>query len=232
MSVSSTVIVALIFNDGAVIGADSQASDFPSGVRWPVNKLSRIGNAPLVLGFSGQTAPAEQLRTTLHNAFQSPGSTFDRPDRVRKRIEQSVRPTYQDISSHHPDATWGSVWKVTAVGLAICWAEDAPHILEIEANGVCDFHDYFHAIGSGASVARAIWRTMGAERLRSMDGGLALEVIKRILTSCIETELMGVSNPIRMWVVDTNGVRQLSSMELDTLEMSDADFWSEIGRLV
>jgi 20S proteasome alpha/beta subunit len=225
VSQSSTIVAALRFDTGVVIGADSQTSDLVGRVRWPSEKLGQIAETSLVVGFSGQVAPMEQMRAALRAKLRH-STTFKRQDRVIGLIDKALSPVYEELSQKYPDIKWdGSIWKIGVTGLAAYWAEDEPRILEIEANGLLDPHRNFRAIGSGTSTAYAAWRALGAEQLSQLQEGTALQAMWRILRVCIETEVAGVSEPVVMWVIAKDKARKIQDSEMDSLrEVADRDF--------
>ena len=168
MATSTTIIAALKFRGGVVIGADSQASDIVENIRWPIEKLHSVGTHPIVLGFSGQDGSARRARQAVEALSLTP-NTFQKLHRVRGALERALLPEYERIKNNNPAPGRGSLWDITINALAAFWAEDAPHILEFEWNGDCCFHDSFHALGSGKATAYAIYRTLGGPRLIELD---------------------------------------------------------------
>ena len=121
------------------------------------------------------------------------------------------------MSEKYPAADWNSIWKVAPTGLAICWAEGAPRIFEIEVNGIVDSHENFRAVGSGTNSAYAAWNALGGQQLSGLAEGVALQLMARILQVSIDTDLAGVANPISIWVVTENKARQVQSSEMDSI---------------
>lgn len=212
MSISTTIIAALKFKGGVVIAADSQASDRVAQVRWPIEKLYRIGAYPCVVGFSGAVARSQRALEALE-AITLHSNMFDKRDRVRDAIDRCLSPIYQQIKQANQgvqiDILGTALW-----GLVVYWAERAPQILEYGLNGDSEFHEYFHAIGSGANTAYAIYRTLGGKRLSTLDERRALPAILRILRTCVDVEMWGVSEPLYTWVVSQDRARELSQDEI------------------
>ena len=227
MGTSTTIIAALNFDGGVVIGADSQASDMIAEVRWPVEKLDRVRDHPMVLGFSGQMGSAERARQAVE-AVSLSTNTFKRRDRVRNALEGCLAPEYERIKSNIPSSS-RSVWDITIGALIAYWAEDAPHILEFEFNGDCCFHPRFHAIGSGVDTAYAIYRTLGGSRLSELDAAKSTLALLRILRTCVNVEMSGVSEPFFVWGIDAGQVRKLSQDEIQ-VNLQVVDAWEEQER--
>jgi len=227
MSESTTVIAALKFEGGVVIAGDSQASDPVAEVRWPVEKLDCIGGHPCVLGFSGNIARAQQARSKLEAITLYP-NMFKKRDRIRDAVDRCLSPVYQQIKQAN-DGVRRDIYKTSLWGLLAYWAEEAPHILECGLNGDIEFHDYFQAIGSGAKTAHAIYRTLGGRRLSRLGEYKALLVMLRILRTCVNVELWGVSEPLSVWIVSYNNVRKVSPDEVEANRQL-VDEWQERDR--
>lgn len=227
MSESTTVIAALKFEGGVVIAGDSQASDPVAEVRWPVEKLDCIGGHPCVLGFSGNIARAQQARSKLEAITLYP-NTFKKRDRIRDAVDRCLSPVYQQIKQAN-DGVRRDIYKTSLWGLLAYWAEEAPHILECGLNGDIEFHDYFQAIGSGAKTAHAIYRTLGGWRLSRLGEHKILLVMLRILRTCVNVELWGVSEPLSVWIVSHNNVRKVSPDEVEANRQL-VDEWEEKDR--
>ena len=200
MAASSTVIAALRHRDGVLIGADSQATDPNALVRWPVTKLRRIGNLNLVTGFSGSMGTAERVFDALADANLRPNQ-MDRKLRFQGVLDGLIKPEYasalaRSLEPRSPILIWG---------LAAACVEGETRILEYEASGDSSWHEYFHAIGSGAPTAYAAFRTLGGRELCRVTEGTALLALLRIIRTSIGTDMGGVSEPIHVWRVSARG---------------------------
>jgi len=210
------------------MAADSQASDLVARVRWPVEKLDCIGGYPCVLGFSGSVAKAQLARSRLEATTLHP-NMFKKRDRIRDAVDRCFSPIYQQIKQAN-DGVQREIYTTALWGLLAFWADEAPHILECGLNGDIEFHEYFHAIGSGAPTAYAIYRTLGGERLSSLDERKALLVLLRILRTCVNVEVLGVSEPLYVWVIFQNEARKISPDEVQPV-MQFVDQWEEEDRM-
>lgn len=154
MADSATVIVALRYRDGIVFASDSQASDLVQRVRWETTKARQVGDHPLVMAFSGNMGVARRARSSVEGrSFKA--TTFQRRERGRKMIESALAEHYDWIASRmKPESAFKEVVGMPQmVVLAACWAEDSPTIIEYGQDGDSEFHEYFHAVGSGATRA-------------------------------------------------------------------------------
>jgi 20S proteasome alpha/beta subunit len=227
VSASRTIIAALKFQSGVVIAADSQASDIVAGVRWPVEKLDCVGGHPCVAGFSGSIANSQKARSKLEATTLHP-NMFKKRDKIRDAVDRCLSPIYQQIKKAN-DITKRDIYRTSLWGLIVFWAEEAPQILECVINGDLEFHPFFQAIGSGANTAHAIYRTLGGERLSSLDERKALLVMLRILRTCVNVELLGVSEPFSVWVISKNKARKISPDEIQPI-LQFVNRWEEDDR--
>ena len=229
MSQSSTVIIAIKFDGGVVIAADSQASDMTSMVRWRIGKVHQINNFPLIVGFSGSVGSSDRMREALEqNRFHN--NMFKRRGRIRNAIEQCLKPEFQRISEN-PDVLKHPMWKITVNGLVVYWSENSPHIVEIEPNGDLCFHEHFHAIGSGTQTAYAIWRTLGGRELVNLQEPKSLQVALRIMKTCIGVEVYGVAEPFDVWVLSEKSCQRMPDEALQTISQYVSQ-WEEQERSV
>jgi len=227
LGTSTTIIAALKFQGGVIIAADSQASDRVAKVRWPIEKLDRIGTHACVLGFSGSVGNAQRARSEI-GAIKLHPNMFDKRDRIRDQVDRCLKPIYTEIKQAN-DRIKLQIDETSLCGLLVYWAEGDHHILECGLNGDMEFHDYFHAIGSGAQTAYAIHRTLGGKGLRTLDERRALPVMLRILRTCVDVELWGVSEPLYVWIISQGETRQVSPDEIEA-HLQSVDEWEEKER--
>ena len=211
MAESATVIAALKFQGGVVIGSDSQVSDPLAGVRWKLEKLDQVGSVPLVIGFSGDLSLGQRARASLQNQIKHPGM-IGNLEAARNAVEKCIYPIYRKgVEEKLPFN--GSIWDLTIWALAALTSGRSGQIMEFGLNGVCTYHDYFHAIGSGSTTAYSIYRTLGGSKLTTLSEEQCIDVMLRILTTCIDVELQGVADPACLWIVKGNQVRRLAEDE-------------------
>lgn len=213
MATSTTIVAALKYKGGVVIGADSQVSDQTARVRWPIDKLDPLpGGHPCVLGFSGSTGKAQEAWSELERR-QLHASQLNKRELARKALVRCLSPIYESIKNeNHPPTAF--VPGIALWGIAAMWAEHSPQILEFEINGATHFHDSFHAIGSAGTTAYAIYRTVGGSRLCELDEPKALLALLRILRTCVNVEMWGVDEPLAVWTINAKGLKLRSPDEL------------------
>lgn len=193
-----------------------------------MDKLDRLpGGLPCVLGFGGSSGRAEQARAALAAKPIHPNQ-FKKRELARGTLVRCLAPIYEDIKRVNPQGA-GEIWKITLVGLAALWAEGEPQILEFEWNGDSCFHSHFHAIGSASDTAYAVYRTLGGRLLSDIDEPKALMAMIRIIRTCVNVEMWGVSEPASFWVVGPQRTRRLSEDELQP-QIQLVDEWEEKAR--
>ena len=212
MPASSTVLVALKYRDGVLVGADSQASDPAAMVRWPVQKVSQIGSNPLVVGFSGSVGTSDRIFERLAEAkFRK--TTFEKRRRLQDFLDRELRPEYEAVrlrKNPAPGFDPPGVW-----GVAGTWVQGQGAILEYELSGDSSWHQYFHAAGSGARTAYAVYRVLGGRALCKLSERTALTAAIRILETAIAVDIAGVGKPLDVWRVNAAGVKRLGEGEVN-----------------
>ncbi|MBI4339706.1 MAG: hypothetical protein HY680_07100 [Chloroflexi bacterium] len=221
MPASTTVITALKFQGGVILGSDSQATDTVAEVRWTVEKAIQVKQYSLVISMSGSLGMANRVKDSIVND-EWHSNMFRKRDLVRDAIDRGFKKIYKEIADRNRPTI--PLW-----GLSAFWAEGSPHILEHELSGDCSYHDYFHAIGSGSKTAYAIYRTLGGKNLAGLNQQKCIQVTLRILRTCIGVEPMGVGEPLVLWVVGEAGAKKLSDDQIQA-ELQSIDAWEERER--
>jgi 20S proteasome alpha/beta subunit len=209
---SATVIAALRYRTGVLIAADSQASDPAAQVRWPITKIKHIRSLPFAMGFSGSTGSGERIFTAMNAATIYPKQLQTRVG-LQRVIDGVVKPEYKMASERaYPPRGFDriAIWGLGAV----CTGAE-PGILEYEISGESCWHDFFHAIGSGARTAYAIFRTLGGRELSNLGEGTALDALLRIVRTAINVDMAGVSEPIHVWRVDCKSAIEIGEDEIN-----------------
>ncbi|MSQ41914.1 MAG: hypothetical protein EXR65_02620 [Dehalococcoidia bacterium] len=102
MPTSGTVIVALMYNDGVLIGSDSQATDTTTEVRWLVRKIEQVKNHPVVIGYSGSVGSAQRTTDRLAQ-LNLTKNMFDKSDSFLAALDKAFAEEYTSIRSRsHP----------------------------------------------------------------------------------------------------------------------------------
>ena len=223
MAASTTIIVALRYSEGVLICSDSQATDPVARVRWSTTKLAQIQSFPIVIGHSGSVGSAQRVVVALQALDMRP-NTFDRTSRVQGSLDRVMTREYAAIRERNHPPPGSHLGDIALWSLAAVWSEGAPRIIEYEVNGESSWHDNFHAIGSGASTAYAVYRTLGGASLCSLRERAAIAAALRILETVVAVDPAGVSGPFDVWRIRASGTRRLGDDEVNT-HLQHVDDW-------
>jgi hypothetical protein len=167
---------------------------------------------------------AERIFDALGAANIRPNQ-LDRKARFQTFLDGIVKPEYtaavaRSLIPQQPIRIWG---------LAGACIEGEARILECEVSGDSCWHDYFHAIGSGAPTAYAAFRTLGGRDLCRLSEGTALLALLRIIRTTIAVDMMGVSEPLHVWRISCASTGEVSDAEINT-NLQAVDEWEQRER--
>lgn len=148
-----TVVMAVVCEDGVVIGADTQITDPNRGLSYPGQKLHPLGDRG-AWGGSG----ARSVLGDLKKIFEESAEAIHGSEDVGRALQERTLP----VLKHHyenfiPDVPGEKMeGGPSAYVLATGWRDDGPWIVEINPSGmVSRYEDIgFHAVGSGAPMAQ------------------------------------------------------------------------------
>jgi proteasome beta subunit len=209
-----TVVLAVICQDGVVIGADTQVTDSDRGMSYPGQKLHAMGDHA-AWGGSG----ARSVLGDLEKIFGESAGAICESEDVGRALQERTLP----VLKHHydnfiPDVP-GEDMKggPSAYVLAAGWAEDGPWLVEINPSGmVSRYEDIgFHAVGSGAPMAQQAGALLSHFDMvdRSVRHGVVGLV--RVLDA-LTTTSPSVGLQIDICWIDASGAHHLSDKEIAT----------------
>ncbi len=209
-----TVIVAARCQDGAVIGADSQATEVAPQVRWQVDKLFPLGES-IVWGASGQTAIISDIQSTLASSADQIESSPVRHRAIGGLVRSVLQRNYGGFLQPP-----GGPQMPATTGVIFCGMKDGvPFIGEVEPNGLCaELERDWHTIGSGAGFAHVAGSMMEHYGLSGRNVNQGTLLVYRALSVVIATSSFGVGGPLQIWQVTGAGSRKLEDQEMQTLE--------------
>ena len=148
-----TCVLAVVCEDGVVIGADTQITDSNRGMSYPGQKLHHMGDHA-AWGGSGARAVLGDLATI----FAEQSGAICEADDIGRALQERTLP----VLRHHyenfiPDVPGEKMeGGPSAYVLATGWSESGPWIVEINPSGMVGRYEDigFHAIGSGAPMAQ------------------------------------------------------------------------------
>ena len=168
---------------------------------------------------------AERVFDALADANLRPNQ-MDRKLRFQGVLDGLIKPEYASALARSLEPRS----PILIGGLAAACVEGETRILEYEASGDSSWHEYFHAIGSGAPTAYAAFRTLGGRELCRVTEGTALLALLRIIRTSIGTDMGGVSEPIHVWRVSCAGTGEVGESEVNT-NMQMVDEWEQRERV-
>lgn len=224
---SMTLIVAIGCSDGIVMGADSATTDTTSGTKQASIKIEQLKGLPILCGGSGDVGLLQNIRESLEVLKIAP-----KFKNTRQAIKRLVVPELVEARDLHvPLQLQGFNIPPTASLLMGCVQNNLPFILEIEMDGRDTVYDknlgLFAAIGSGKSLAQAIFRPhLNTER----DLNLGKIFAYRILDDAIELAASGLARPIHLYTLDLKGhIEKIENGELKKLG-EDCELWRQLER--
>lgn len=222
-----TLIVAIGCTDGIVMGADSATTDVTSGTKQSSIKIEQVGSLPILCGGSGDVGLLQNIREGLELLRLAPKFRV-----TRQAIKRIVVPELKEARDLHvPQQLQGFNVPPIASMLFGCVQNGLPFILEIELDGRDTTYDKnlgsFAAIGSGKSLAQAIFRPhLNTPR----DLNLGKIFAYRILDDAIELAAQGLARPIHLYTLDLSGkIQKIENGELKKLG-EDCELWRQLER--
>lgn len=225
-----TLILALACAEGIVVAADRQATFASAGqpTRVTEDKLWQLGDAPVVVGFSGVVGIAQNINAAL----DKPPKKYQKQSIVKSRGEFNKR-----ISKVLKDAQRHFVRIDPKAGEPECdtliagYTEGEPWILEINRNGIAEQHEHrgFHAIGSGEVFARFACAFMYEKEVRNLGLFPAQALAYRTIATAIDVAAWGLGGPIQMWVVDSKDVCRMDERQLQAVRDA-VELWKKNER--
>jgi len=107
---------------------------------------------------------------------------------------------------------------IVVQGLSAVWSDSRPGLLEHEINGDSNWHDHFHAIGSGKPTAYAVYRALGGQELRKLSERTAIMALLRILQTTINVEMAFVGEPLGSGASTRRGRHNTGTLSWTTIE--------------
>ena len=207
-----TIVVALACVDGVILASDSQATEADSS-RRSVQKVFPLTDTSLWAG-SGSAAIIQEIADSIRTSTALANSP--RPENSLLSLVRPALKRHYDNFLQAPGAPPASpMTDVLSCGMR----DGRPWVYEIDR--YCQFTCYtepgFHTIGSGAPMAQLASELMAHFDLPGKPVPYGLLVAYRSLDAIIRRSAFGVGGDIQMWVVDSDGQRQIDVTELRAL---------------
>lgn len=225
-----TVAIGMVCCDGALVAADSMASDPMTA--HPIQKVHALDGCPTVWTAAGSVYVVEEVEikldefTKAHTDSEPAPTCLCVPSAVmlRKRLKAAILPTmqtcYQGALCATPYPEGAIPKELEAQFLVLGWVNGKPMFLEFDEIGQVNSHldTGFYAIGGVgplAMVAQGLMAHYFREPMPVKHGQL---VAYRTISAVCEIAQSGVGPPVRLAVVDADGARVLGDDELSEIE--------------
>jgi 20S proteasome alpha/beta subunit len=231
-----TVVVGFVGTDGAVMAADSEATEGPDGhTRYDVEKIWTCGG--LLMGYTGTSSVKQPLEQSLGQIIlaQLPGAEVDRNEALnvcRRVTAQVLSSVYQFHVGARDDNNVPNALK----GLLLVIGRDADGywMLEIDYMASCTFDtdQSFHTVGSGAAAAYVAHSLMKEYHSAGRSCADLKLIAHRTVQNCIDTMggPMGVGGYVKLWYSEANSpFAKATQLEIETIEDGVAQ-WRGIER--
>jgi len=223
-----TLIVAVGYQNGVVLGAESAATDLQSAIKQPVAKIKCIAGQPLLFACSGDGSVIQHIEDAL-DGFQTLATIKE----TRQALKGLLLPVLQQDYANHIGIQGKPAPLTTTLFAGVCG--DYPFILEIDEQGsdtvYGDGLGAFTAIGSGKILAQALFSPhLKAGNLRSAAEAKALAY--RVVDDSIKLAAMFLAPPICLHCVEVGrGTIPCVAAELQAIG-DTCEVWREMEREV
>ena len=219
-----TAVLAIVCQDGVVLGSDSQITDKGRGMTYPAEKLHPLGGQA-AWGGSGARSVLFDVRRSFN---ENSAAVLEAPD-IGRAMQELLLPIFR----HHYETFIPDVpgeedgGTPAAYVMAAGWRDGEPWIIEITPSGMIgNYADIgFHAVGSGAAMARQAGSLLSHFSLtrRSLRFGCA--AVLRVLQALDETS-PSVGKPFSLCRIDKDGAHHLTDKEIEQVN-KDVRRWVE-----
>lgn len=217
-----TCVLAVVCQDGVVIGADTQITDSSRGMSYPGQKLQHMG-LHAAWGGSGSRAVLVDLEKVLAEQADVICSSDDVGRALQDRTLPVLRHHYERYIPDVPGESTSA--GPSAYVLAAGWREQGPWIVEIDPHGMVGHYEDigFHAIGSGAPMAQQAGTLLSHFDMvdRSVRHGVVGAV--RVLDA-LRTTSPSVGLEIDVCTITSQGAHHLTDDEIDAAR-EDVERW-------
>lgn len=222
-----TLIIALACKDGVILASDSQATTFSTGgpIRRTISKIKYLGQNKLWAA-SGSVGMIQKLEAVFNSL---PKEILNAPlseHQLRQAIIQNAHALRaQELQRHRTLHGPGRDIEAGMADLLIVEYQNGARIWHINPDCADEFLEEFGygTSGSGDIFAHTLIKNYRVKNLSVEQGCL---IAYRVLRDAIDIGAFGLGEPIDIWIIDNNGVRQKSQPEMLALRDSYAS-WIE-----
>jgi len=207
-----TVVLSLMTADGVVIASDSEITEADRGLSFPAQKLHDLGDHA-AWGGSGSRA----VLGDVQRCFTEEAAAIVEAPVITHAMQERVVPILRHHYDHFiPEIPGSDRAESPAAYVLAAGYTDRPWIIEVGPDGTASHYEDvgFHAIGSGAAMARQAGTLLSHFRVteRSLDHGVAAAV--RVLDS-LRITAPKVGGPIDVCRINEDGAHHLEEPEVE-----------------
>lgn len=227
--------------DGVIIAADSKSTETATNPNpfmaqsYESKKLFSLGER-IVWGLAGSASVAQRVAAAFADEVKSSSGAYLRDAKsVQVRCRSVACKAIKDelgTLTIPPELAMRSGTPPTNSVLLFAGAHDGkPWIGEMTWQGEWTSYDPrgFHAIGSGAAVAYAMYAILEHHGFQKWPLSRARTAVYRIVDDSIRVSAGGLGPPIRMWVIGKDGANELTPGELSA-ERDAVELWEQRER--
>lgn len=208
-----TLIVGLACKNGIVMSSDGQATTGSAGgpVRQSVSKIKQIGERTL-WGASGTLGFIQDIENVLSNIPVELKNT--ELEQLREVISQNVHQLRKKVLEQHRDLHGPSADGAPGADLLLVeYRNGKTRILHVDFDCNQEWLEEFGfgASGIGDTFAYTILKNYDVNDCPVNQGKV---LAYRVIRDAIEVGAFGLGEPIDIWVIDENGVKQESLGEM------------------
>lgn len=216
-----TLIIGLACKDGVILASDGQATTSSTGgpIRMTMSKIKYLGNHKL-WGASGSVGMIQKIESVFGNL---PKEILNAPlsePQLRQTIFQNAHTIRaQELERHRALYGSGRDAEAGVADLLIIEYQGNPRIWHITPDCADEFLEEFGygTSGSGDIFAHTLLKNFKIKEFSLEQGAL---IAYRVLRDAIDIGAFGLGEPIDIWVIDKDGIRQKHENEM--LALRDA----------
>lgn len=222
-----TLIIALACKDGVIMASDSQATIGSTGgpVRSTISKIKHLRENKLWAA-SGSLGMIQKLEEVFNRIPKELINAPINEHQLRQVIIQNALTLRaQELQRHRALHGQGRDNEAGMADLLIIEYQNSARIWHINHDCADEFLEEFGygTSGIGDIFAHTLIKNYKIKDLTVEQGCL---IVYRVLRDAIDIGAFGLDEPIDIWIIDNNGVRQKSQDEMLALRDSYAS-WKE-----
>lgn len=218
-----TLIVALACTDGVVLGSDGQATTFSSGgpVKRSLSKIKKLGNNKLWAA-SGSVGMIQKILGALNSVPEEIAAAPLSESQLAQTILETVHKIRAlELNRHRILYGQGRDKEADIADLLIVEYSQVSKIWHINPDCKDEFLEEFGygCSGVGDIFAHTLLKNYKVKGYSTEEGAL---IAYRTIREAIDVGAFGLGEPIDIWIIDKDGIKQKVEKEMMGLRDSYA----------